>query len=226
MRPGCGKSWQAAGLPGRKAAPWRSRAPLLPQPGAATVDDSRARAARFGGAPRGRTRWPGQAGPKDRCFASSMASILSGGERARSRRATSRLASGAPARAQPRRALRRARRQSHRRGASAPHHGPRRRTVVSARSPESSGGRPSSLHASPSVGSHSRWHQSIAASGTRLAVDMGSGQTTTLDSGQITTLDQTAGSAFSLSRSFRNASSRRRCAATFTVGEGGRPMHG
>ncbi len=45
--------------------------------------------------------------------------------------------------AQPRRALRRAPRRSHRRGASAPDHGPRRRTVVSTHSPESSGGRPS-----------------------------------------------------------------------------------
>jgi hypothetical protein len=51
--------------------------------------------------------------------------------------------------AQPRRALRRAPRRSHRRGASAPDHGPRRRIVVSAHSPESSGGTPSWLHANP-----------------------------------------------------------------------------
>jgi hypothetical protein len=47
--------------------------------------------------------------------------------------------------AQPRRALPRAPRRSHRRGASAPDRGPRRRTVVSAHSLESSGGRPSWL---------------------------------------------------------------------------------
>jgi hypothetical protein len=44
---------------------------------------------------------------------------------------------------------------SHRRGASAPHHGPRRRTVVSARSP----------NARSCVSSHSHQHQSIAVLG-------------------------------------------------------------
>src|SRR5207342_2426567 len=78
----------------------------------------------------------------------------------------SRSAWGAPARAQPHRALRRARRRSRRRGASAPHHGPRRRTVVSARSRESSGGRSAWLQCQSSVSSHSYSHQPIAASGT------------------------------------------------------------
>jgi hypothetical protein len=46
---------------------------------------------------------------------------------------------------QPRRAVRRAPQRSHRRVASAPDHGLRRQSVVSAHSPESSGGRPSWL---------------------------------------------------------------------------------
>jgi hypothetical protein len=81
-------------------------------------------------------------------------------------------ASGAPARPQPHRALRRARRQSHRRSASEPHHGPRRRTVMSALSPESWGGRPAWLPCKSSVSSHSPWHQSLAASGTEAGTSL------------------------------------------------------